>query len=132
MTTANRLSFRPKGEISSKHKNTSQEVSTLMASKEAPTLHGYRRDLTKETFEDLAALQCEIPEILGYAGADLPALEATLKAHVQGRVSLYKSYAPELVEQASAAEIVTEGRYMALIMCEDRAAVKAAFLAGVR
>lgn len=64
--------------------------------------------------------------------ADLPALEATLKAHVQGRVSLYKSYAPELVEQASAAEIVTEGRYMALIMCEDRAAVKAAFLAGVR
>lgn len=64
--------------------------------------------------------------------ADLPALETTLKAHVQGRVNLYKTYAPELVEQASAAEIVTEGRYAALIMCEDRAAVKAAFLAGVR
>lgn len=64
--------------------------------------------------------------------ADLPALEATLKAHIQGRVNLYKSYAPELVEQASAAEIVTEGRYAALIMCEDRAAVKNAFLAGVR
>ena len=64
--------------------------------------------------------------------ADLPALVSSLKAHVQGRVSLYKSYAPELVDQASAAEIVTEGRYAALIMCEDRAAVKAAFLAGVR
>ena len=64
--------------------------------------------------------------------ADLPALTTTLKAHVQGRVSLYRTYAPELVEQASAAEIVTEGRYAALIMCEDRAAVKAAFLAGVR
>ena len=64
--------------------------------------------------------------------ADLPALTTTLKAHVQGRVNLYKTYAPELVEQASAAEIVTVGRYAALIMCEDRAAVKAAFLAGVR
>ncbi len=64
--------------------------------------------------------------------ADLPALEASLKAHVQGRVNLYKSYAPECVKQASEAEIVTEGRYAALIMCEDLAAVKAAFLAGVR
>ena len=64
--------------------------------------------------------------------ADLPALETSLKAHIQGRVNLYKTYAPELVEQAGSAEIVTEGRYAALIMCEDRAAVKAAFLAGVR
>ena len=64
--------------------------------------------------------------------AELPALEASLKAHIQSRVSLYKSYAPELVKQASDAELVTEGRYMALIMCEDRAAVKEAFLAGVR
>ena len=46
-----------------------------MPPKSPPILHGYRRDLTKETFEDLAALQCEIPEILGYAGTDLPALE---------------------------------------------------------
>ena len=63
---------------------------------------------------------------------DLPALEASLRAHVESRVSLYKSYAPELVKQASEAELVTEGRYMALIMCADRAAVKEAFLAGVR
>ena len=39
------------------------------------TLHGYRRDLTKEVFEDLAALQCEIPEILGYIGTDQARLE---------------------------------------------------------
>ena len=38
--------------------------------REAPVLHGYRRDMTKELFEDLAALQCEIPEILGYIGTD--------------------------------------------------------------
>ena len=36
--------------------------------KEPPVLRGYRRELTKELFEDLAALQCEIPEILGYVG----------------------------------------------------------------
>ena len=36
--------------------------------KDPITLHGYRRDLTKDAFEDLAALQCEIPEILGYVG----------------------------------------------------------------
>ena len=64
--------------------------------------------------------------------ADLPALITSLKEHLQGRVNLYKSYAPELVEQASAAELVPQGRYLALIMCADRAAVKAAFEAGVQ
>ncbi|MBO4420116.1 MAG: DUF4358 domain-containing protein [Oscillospiraceae bacterium] len=64
--------------------------------------------------------------------ADLPALEASLKAHIKGRVDLYKTYAPDQVEQASAAEVVTQGRYMALIMCSDRAAVKAAFVSGVQ
>ncbi len=33
-----------------------------------PVLHGLRRDLTREIFEELAALQCEPPEILGYIG----------------------------------------------------------------
>ena len=64
--------------------------------------------------------------------ADIPALVTTLKAHIQDRVNLYKNYLPELVKPVSEAEIVTEGRYAALIMCEDQAAVKAAFLAGVR
>ena len=32
------------------------------------SLRGLRRELTREMFEELAALQCEIPEILGYAG----------------------------------------------------------------
>ena len=46
-----------------------------MQDQSPPVLHGYRRDLTKEAFEDLAALQCEIPEILGYAGTDRERLE---------------------------------------------------------
>ena len=36
--------------------------------KECTPLQGLRRELTREMFEDLAALQCEIPEILGYVG----------------------------------------------------------------
>jgi hypothetical protein len=64
--------------------------------------------------------------------ADLPALEKSLQAHLKGRVDLYKTYAPEIVEQASAAELVPQGRYVALIMCADRAAVKAAFLSGIQ
>ena len=41
-----------------------------------PILRGYRRELTKELFEDLGALQCEPAEILGYIGTTLPKLEA--------------------------------------------------------
>ena len=39
-------------------------------------LHGLRRDLTREMFEDLAALQCTPEEILGYVGTDLKRLES--------------------------------------------------------
>lgn len=31
-------------------------------------LKGLRREMTREMFEELGALQCEIPEILGYVG----------------------------------------------------------------
>ena len=40
-----------------------------------PILRGLRRDLTREIFEDLAALQCEPPEILGYIGTTPDKLE---------------------------------------------------------
>ena len=35
---------------------------------EPTTLRGLRRELTRETFEELAALQCAVEEILGYIG----------------------------------------------------------------
>ena len=47
-------------------------------------------------------------------------------------MNLYKNYAPERVQQAQAARIVSEGRYTALIMCDGQDAVQAAFEAGVR
>ena len=40
-----------------------------------PVLRGLRRDLTREIFEDLAALQCEPEEILGYIGTTQDKLE---------------------------------------------------------
>lgn len=43
---------------------------------EEKVLHGYRRELTKELFEDLGSLQCEPEEILGYIGTTLPRLRA--------------------------------------------------------
>ena len=46
---------------------------------EPKILHGYRRDLTKDLFEDLASLQCEVSEILGYIGTDQAKLERWCK-----------------------------------------------------
>ena len=39
------------------------------------TLKGLRREMTKDMFEELAALQCEVPEILGYVGTTAEKLE---------------------------------------------------------
>ena len=44
--------------------------------KDPPVLRGLRRDLTKEIFEELAALQCEPSEILGYVGTTPEKLSA--------------------------------------------------------
>ena len=43
---------------------------------EPKILHGWRRDLTKELFEELGALQCEPEEILGYIGTTEAKLES--------------------------------------------------------
>ena len=39
-----------------------------MPDKDLPVLHGLRRELTRDLFEELAALQCAVEEILGYVG----------------------------------------------------------------
>ena len=56
-----------------------------------PILRGYRRELTKELFEDLGALQCEPSEILGYIGTTLPKLEAWCR-------KTYRRPLPEILE----------------------------------
>ena len=58
---------------------------------------------------------------------DVSELKDSLIRHVEGRVNLYKSYAPDQVEKAENALIVASGRYAALIMCDDQAAVREVF-----
>ena len=43
---------------------------------EPTALRGLRREMTKEMFEELAALQCAVEEILGYVGTTERKLEA--------------------------------------------------------
>ena len=43
---------------------------------EANVLSGRRRELTRELFEELGALQCEPEEILGFIGTDEESLDA--------------------------------------------------------
>ena len=50
-----------------------------------PVLHGLRRELTKELFEELAALQCEPTEILGYIGTTTEKLDKWCRKTYQRR-----------------------------------------------
>ena len=58
---------------------------------ETPVLHGYRRDLTKEGFEELVALQCSVKELLGHVGTTLPRLEGWCRR-------VYHKPFPEVIE----------------------------------
>ena len=59
--------------------------------------------------------------------ADVPAAEASLREHLDGRINLYETYEPKQVQRAENALIVSRDRCVALIMCDDTNAVKAAF-----
>lgn len=59
--------------------------------------------------------------------SDAPAAEASVRAHLEGRVNLYKTYEPTQMQRAEDALVVTRDNCVALIMCDDTAAVKAAF-----
>lgn len=58
---------------------------------------------------------------------DAPDAEASLRTHLEGRVSLYKTYEPTQTQRAEDALIVTRDNCVALIMCDDTSAVKSAF-----
>ena len=52
---------------------------------EPTVLRGLRREMTKETFEELAALQCAVEEILGYVGTTEKQLEAWCRKNYRRR-----------------------------------------------
>ncbi len=68
----------------------------------------------------------EIAVIAVKDAADVPAAKLSLERHLEGRKNLYKNYSPEDLPLAEAAEVGTNGRYVYLIMCSDRDAVKSA------
>ena len=68
---------------------------------EATPLRGLRRDLTREDFEELCALQCAAPEILGWAGVT----EEALGAWVRDVYGLELGEAMEMIRQDGLIEI---------------------------
>ena len=58
---------------------------------------------------------------------DCAALQETLKAHIESRAQTFRTYDKEEVARAEGAVVAVHGRYVALIMGDDNAAVKAVF-----
>ncbi|MBO4289676.1 MAG: DUF4358 domain-containing protein [Lachnospiraceae bacterium] len=58
---------------------------------------------------------------------DADECKKSLEAHLQDRINLYKTYAPEQVKRAEKTTIFAEGRYVAFIMCDEQKAVTEAF-----
>ena len=59
--------------------------------------------------------------------ADLPAAEASLKAHLTQRASLYATYDPTQSEKVEAGTVFSSGSFAVLLVSDDNEAVKAAF-----
>lgn len=60
-------------------------------------------------------------------GADMQELRNSLQKHLDGRISLYKTYEPGQVQRAENAVIRTKGNVCVLIMCDNISAVETAF-----
>ena len=113
-------------------------MSVSSADENAAELFTYLADLDYEkvegyflSYDSTGREGCEIAVVALKDASDLPALRTKLLEHLAGRKEMYKNYAPELVSRAENTRLVADGRYMALIMCQDQDAVEAAFHAGV-
>lgn len=69
----------------------------------------------------------EIAAVRVKDASDIKDAEDSLKKHVEGRVNLYKTYAPDQTDRAKSAEVFTNGRFAVLVMCDDQPDVKTAF-----
>ena len=98
-----------------------------------PALRGLRRDLTREIFEELAALQCEIAEILGYIGTTRDKLERwcrrTYRKPLSDMISMIRQDGLTAIRRASfeqlkkSATIISQqyNRFLPGAGAEDRA-----------
>ena len=53
--------------------------------------------------------------------------EQSLRAHLVNRARLYEQYRPDQLQRVEQAEVFVRGRWAVLIVCDEAAAVKAAF-----
>ena len=59
--------------------------------------------------------------------ADAADAEQSLRAHLVNRARLYEQYRPDQLQRVEQAEVFVRGRWAVLIVCDEAAAVKAAF-----
>lgn len=69
----------------------------------------------------------EIAVICLKSEADIPLCKASLEAHRDERVRVYQNYKPTEASKAKNADIVSSGRYVALIMSDNIETVKNCF-----
>ncbi|MDO4298202.1 MAG: DUF4358 domain-containing protein [Lachnospiraceae bacterium] len=70
----------------------------------------------------------EIAVLLLADGKDCEKEEEALTAYMQNRAGVFEGYAPLQAELAENGTVVVNGRYLAMLICQDTAAAKKAFL----
>lgn len=64
--------------------------------------------------------------------SDAKAIEETLNQYIENRSKVFEGYAPQQAAMVKNGEIVTNDKYVALLICEDTASAKNAFLSCFR
>ena len=59
--------------------------------------------------------------------ADAEELKGAIQKHIQSRTKMFETYAPEQVDMNQTAVVISEGRYVALIICENPDDVRKVF-----
>lgn len=70
----------------------------------------------------------EIAVLVLTDGADAGAVEETLSTYIENRAGDFEGYAPQQAALVKNGTVITNGRYVALLICPDTSAAKAAFL----
>lgn len=58
---------------------------------------------------------------------DIPAVTDALKEHIEDRIKLFSTYAPDEVTRLESSLVFSEGNYVVLIVCDNASEVKNAF-----
>lgn len=97
------------------------DIFTYLSDMDYDKVEGYFMGYSSEGKADEVAVIC-VKE-----ASDVQEAVDSLNAHVEGRVSLYTTYAPDQVDRAEAAQVFSQGRYAVLIISVNADAVKTAF-----